>query len=191
MDTEIDLTEKVTPTSSRGGRFKVVFLGNAKVGKTSLIRKYMGRGFRTQYLMTIGADFSLKQIDNHSILIWDLAGQKGFDNVRKSYYWGTNGAIIVYDVTNEKSFEELDMWLKEMNENIQETPPLMIVGNKIDLRNEASNSISPEDGKVYANELSKKLNIPVLWTETSALTGENVETMFSLLVNEIVKVVLK
>lgn len=174
---------------NQGGRFKVVLLGDARVGKTSLVKQFMGKGFNSQYLMTIGADFSLKKIGKHSMLIWDLAGQTGFDTVRKNYYTGSTGAIAIYDITDSKSMEHIERWIDELVENNKRIVPLTLVGNKIDLRSDQG-QITREQGEAFCTKLKNKYGVDVIFIETSALSGENVETMFMNMTDHIVDFII-
>ena len=166
--------------------FKIVLVGDGAVGKTSIRRKYMGEGFRTDFLATMGADFAyLKtKIDGHNIewSIWDLAGQPAFRGVTRAYFKGAMGALAVYDVTQPKSLDSLDSWVAEVRERSEtfEELPIVIVGNKIDLRPEIPSSLKTLQGFVK----SKSLNAD--FVETSAKTGEAVEEAFSKLARKII-----
>ena len=178
---------------------KVVLLGNAAVRKTSLRRRWMGEGFTSQYIQTIGADFSIKEIKikinkkskTYKYQVWDLAGQIQFHAVRKSYYHGALGAIIMYDITNTESFQSVPVWINELwNNNKLGVTPFILVANKIDLRNEVPQTLTLEQGKIYAKQLSE-LTLPhgfeIPFIETSAKTGENVDRAFQLLGETIIK----
>ena len=178
---------------------KVVLLGNAAVGKTSLRRRWMGEGFTSQYIQTIGADFSIKEIKikinkkskTYKYQVWDLAGQIQFHTVRKGYYHGALGAIIMYDITNTESFQSVPVWINELwRHNKLGVTPFILVANKIDLRNEVPQTLTPEQGKIYAKQLSE-LTLPhgfeIPFIETSAKTAENVDRAFQLLGETIIK----
>jgi Ras-related protein Rab-8A len=166
--------------------FKVVLLGDGAVGKTSIRRRYMGEGFKTDFLATMGADFAyLKtKIDTYNIewSIWDLAGQTAFRRVMKSYYKGAMGALAVYDVTQPRSLDSLDSWVTEVREHAETFSelPVVLVGNKIDLRSEIPNSLKTLQGFVK----SKSLNADFI--ETSAKTGEAIEEAFTKLAKKII-----
>ncbi|TFF83933.1 GTP-binding protein, partial [Candidatus Heimdallarchaeota archaeon] len=119
--------------------YKIVLLGNGAVGKTSLRQQYLGKGFKDGYSMTIGADFAVKRVElGHLVAtfqIWDLAGQQRFDVVRSVYYRGSSGALLVFDVSNPQSFNNLPSWLNELTKNnYDRIVPLVLIGNKTDLR---------------------------------------------------------
>ncbi len=178
---------------------KVVLLGNAAVGKTSLRRRWMGERFTSEYIQTIGADFSIKEIKIktnekakiYKYQVWDLAGQIQFHAVRRGYYQGALGAIIMYDITNTESFQSVPVWINELwRYNTLGVTPLILIANKIDLRNEIPQTLTPEQGKNYAKQLSE-LTLPqgfeIPFIETSAKTGENVDRAFQLLGKTIIK----
>ncbi len=169
---------------------KIPLLGDMAVGKTSLRKKYLGEGFNTKYMVTIGADFSVKSvlIDDREVRlqIWDLAGQQQFATVRSLYYNGSSGAILVYDVTNPHSYENIPLWTKELLQNNDNKKiPLMLIGNKIDLRDTVrTTTVSKEEGEQLAEKLRKEFNI-VYFFETSAKTGEGVNEAFDYFVRSI------
>ncbi|MFX0093601.1 MAG: GTP-binding protein [Candidatus Hodarchaeota archaeon] len=163
--------------------FKIVVFGDGAVGKTALRSRYMGRGFKTSYLGTIGCDFASTKVNinrkEHIIQIWDLAGQPGQKNVRRMFYHGTNGGIAVFDVTRHDSFESLPGWLSEcFKHSGHGSIPVVILGNKVDLRDQVSDCVQPELGQEYAEKLGQDLSIPVFYFDTSAKTGLNVNEAF-------------
>ena len=161
---------------------KVCLLGNGHVGKTSIKRRYLGMQFRETYMATIGADFTLKEHQYKDIiikyLIWDLAGQIKYQNIRDSYFLGASGLLLVYDVTNFLSFQELNLWLEEFHRTVKEPIPIILVGNKIDLREGGVLSISTGEGEAKAKELSHQFHSYVYFVETSAKTGTNIDLAF-------------
>lgn len=165
--------------------YKLVLLGDGGVGKTSLRYRYMGQGFKANYMATIGADFAIKRIDPDGrtvIQIWDLAGQQRFSVVREGYYAGTKGAILVYDISRPATFYNLPNWISEVLENINrvEPVPFAIVGNKADLRSSDDSSfITNEQGIAYAKQLTQWAGLDIPYIETSALTGLNVDKLFN------------
>ncbi|MHA2246216.1 MAG: Rab family GTPase [Candidatus Hodarchaeales archaeon] len=166
--------------------FKIALIGDGAVGKTSIRRRYMGGGFNGDFLTTMGADFAyLKiKIDNHEIdwQIWDLAGQPAFRNVMKAYFKGSMGALAVYDVSQAKTLEEINSWIQEAQYHAKTFSelPVVLIGNKIDLRDEIPNCLKTIDGFIKA----KSLNADFI--ETSAKTGENIEEAFTKLAHKII-----
>ena len=130
---------------------KICILGDGNVGKTSLRNRYMGRAFPDDYLPTLGADFSSIQVTipykktkrTIRFQIWDLAGQPAFNQIRALYYRHAAGALLVYDITDRNSFQNLQNWVQELIQHTG-TPSvfLNILGNKSDLRDEESITIS-------------------------------------------------
>jgi small GTP-binding protein len=161
---------------------KVCLLGNGYVGKTSIKRRYLGMQFKETYMATIGADFTLKEQLYKDItikyLIWDLAGQVKYQNIRGSYFMGAKGVLLVYDVTNFLSFEELNLWIEEFHRTVREKTPIILVGNKIDLRESGIPSVSTVEGKQKADSLATEFDSYVHFVETSAKTGENIDKAF-------------
>ena len=166
--------------------FKIVLIGDGAVGKTSIRRRYMGEGFETDFLATMGADFAyLKiKIDENEIewQIWDLAGQPAFRNVMKAYFKGSMGALAVYDITQPKTLEGIDYWVQEAQLHSQTFPelPIVLIGNKIDLRNEVPHSTKT----IYGFTKAKSLNAEFI--ETSAKTGEKIDDAFAKLARQII-----
>jgi small GTP-binding protein len=144
----------------------------------------MGESFSKNYLMTLGAEMSSKLVDELDLKyqLWDMAGQPRFKDIRGPYYNGATGAIIVYDVTRYDSYENTTKWLMELHRNIPKKPiPVILLGNKSDLRDMVSTSINPHDGRVLAKGLTEfyaqnQWEIP--YFDTSAKTGDNVEKAF-------------
>ncbi len=168
--------------------FKMVLGGAGGVGKTSIRRRYLGSGFKGEYLQTLGADFALKNsemvVKGKKLIIqwqiWDLAGQPTFDVIRRVYINGARAALVVYDVTRPSTLEDVQLWCKEIwcYSGEREKIPIVLVGNKIDLRknDDASGKyVQREEGA----QVAESLNLPFI--ETSALTGENINEAFAML----------
>jgi len=165
--------------------FKAVLIGDAAVGKTSIRRKYLGKGFISSHIATIGVDFAKKtvNIDDQlvQIVIWDLAGQEGYGKVRAHYYQGCSALILVYDITNRDSFNNASAWLTESYKHVEEIPPIAVLANKADLRTpeNIADLVTSEEGAVFAKALCEKLDVPTLFFETSAKNGENIQKSFT------------
>ncbi|MFW9929037.1 MAG: Rab family GTPase [Candidatus Thorarchaeota archaeon] len=166
---------------------KVVLLGNTSVGKTTLRLKYIGQSFRYNYLPTLGADFSLQSVTygNKTIefQIWDIGGQTTYNLVRKNFYAGSNGSLVLYDITNQQSFDNVDFWVDEfLNYCGENQVPIVLIGNKIDLRSEEKKDIITYDqGKKLAEKITKDKHITVSFLETSALNGINLTKAFDII----------
>ncbi|MFQ5979902.1 MAG: GTP-binding protein [Candidatus Heimdallarchaeota archaeon] len=169
--------------------FKCVLIGDGAVGKTALRERFLGKGFKANYLITIGADFALatKQIDETTVKfqLWDIAGQPRFGSVRSIYYKNALGALVVFDITRVNSFKNLRNWVDEYwTHNGHGIRPLLILGNKADLRSKEPMNVSNEEGQTAAEQLSQETEaygFSVPYLETSAKTALNVDQAFTLL----------
>jgi small GTP-binding protein len=156
--------------------FKVIAVGDGAVGKTSITLRFSTGTFRDSYIMTIGVDFAVKTIDvgtsegakKIKLQIWDTGGQERFSYVRPLYYKGAMGGLVVFDVTQVESFQNIPKWFEEVKKN-RGNIPLILVGNKVDLPDRKING-------EQAKELAKKNGVQYL--ETSAKTGESIERIF-------------
>lgn len=161
-------------------KFKIIVIGDPRVGKTTLMLRYVDAAFRELYIPTVGVQVSLKrlELDNNILVqlhLWDIAGQEMFNTVRRSFYTGSQAVIIVYDVTATKTFIDVEKWYSDMAKILGKKPGFLI-GNKVDLPRQ----IRKWDGK----ELADKLNLQFI--ETSAKSGENVDYVFG----ELAKILL-
>ena len=168
---------------------KICLLGDGRVGKTSLRNRYMGKGFPGDYLPTLGADFASTLVNipfndtekSIRFQIWDLAGQPTFNQIRALYYRHTAGALIVYDITDRASLQNLRAWVQELTQHMR-TPSIFIniLGNKSDLRNE--NSITTLEAETFiSQQIVPRYHQSIGNIDhfiTSAKTGENVEEAF-------------
>ena len=162
-------------------KFKAILLGAAAVGKTSLLHQYISGKFADNYAATIGVDFLKKEIDfsnaKVAITIWDLAGQKQFKFLRKNFYTGSHGALLIFDLTREETFKEINNWYLEMKEFTNRDIPFILIGNKLDLTEEKGRAVPEEDVKKLCDFFKSSF-----YMETSAKTGENVEDAFKKLI---------
>jgi len=155
-------------------KLKMLLLGDAAVGKTSLIKQYIKGSFAKDYKMTIGTDIFTKDIvtDEHTITlsIWDIAGQDRFKFFRQSFYRGASGAMVVFDLTRYPTFNpNVVNWLKELW-NFTGKIPVVLIGNKVDL--EDLRNVRQTDVQEFADK------IPCKYIETSAKTGTAVNDSF-------------
>ena len=137
--------------------YKIVLVGDSGVGKSNILSRFITGTFSFETKTTIGVEFSSKivALDKFTVLaqLWDTAGQERYRSITKAYYKGAIGAIIVYDITNEKSFESLVKWTKEIKDNAECNVTLMLVGNKCDLNE--TRKVAAEDGIAYAAKNGK------------------------------------
>ena len=171
------MTEECATISQKSSVFKIIFIGDEGVGKTSLVARYATSQFKTDYLPTLGANVVAKEYSHEgrilTLLVWDIAGQEMFGQVRDKYYGGTSLAVLVYDITSRKTLGDTRVWLKDLKSSSTANIPLVLVGNKIDLQNR---NVSKEEGEKLAKEIGAN------FLEASAKTGENVRKIFDLVV---------
>ncbi|MFX0001183.1 MAG: Rab family GTPase [Candidatus Hodarchaeota archaeon] len=163
--------------------YKIVILGDAAVGKTSLISQFVEGSFNEDYKPTLGANIVRKDVILNStkvrLIMWDLAGQEKYQVVRSMYFQGCQGALLVYDVTRYNTLENINnRWLRDFKKHVKKKGAFILIGNKSDLKDQRV--IPTQRGK----ELAKKIKASH-FIETSAKLGENIEEAFSLLVHEI------
>uniref|UniRef100_A0A1A8FJ00 RAB6C, member RAS oncogene family n=1 Tax=Nothobranchius korthausae TaxID=1143690 RepID=A0A1A8FJ00_9TELE len=155
-------------------KFKLVFLGEQSVGKTSLITRFMYDSFDNTYQATIGIDFLSKTmyLEDRTIRLqlWDTAGQERFRSLIPSYIRDSAAAVVVYDITNVNSFQQTTKWIDDVRTERGTDVIIMLVGNKTDLADKRQ--ITTEEGEQRAKEMN------VLFVETSAKTGYNVKQLF-------------
>ncbi len=154
--------------------FKILLIGDSGVGKTSLLLRFTDDKFTESYISTIGVDFKINTIHLEDkiikLQIWDTAGQERFKTITCSYYRGAHGIIIVYDVTDNESFNNIKQWLDEIRCYGMEGVCKLLVGNKCDLVKKRV--VSQLTGEEYAQ------SIGIDYIETSAKKTKNVDTMF-------------
>ncbi|XP_074657816.1 ras-related protein Rab6 isoform X1 [Tubulanus polymorphus] len=155
-------------------KFKLVFLGEQSVGKTSLITRFMYDSFDNTYQATIGIDFLSKTmyLEDRTIRLqlWDTAGQERFRSLIPSYIRDSSVAVVVYDITNANSFQQTSKWIDDVRTERGSDVIIMLVGNKTDLSDKRQ--VSTEEGERKAKELN------VMFIETSAKAGYNVKQLF-------------
>jgi len=181
---KLDKLQKVNIKSGEYA-FKLILGGDGAVGKTSMVHRYVENEFETDYKSTIGTSIMKKECKFKELestvrfIIWDLAGQAQFKRVRQSYLANAEAGILVYDVTNRSSFENIDKnWYREIKKASPDIV-LILVGNKIDL--ESKRVVSRDEGEALAQ------NLTLTYVETSAKTGENIDDAFKMLALQIIK----
>ncbi|GAB2225874.1 hypothetical protein Droror1_Dr00021644 [Drosera rotundifolia] len=163
--------------------FKLLLIGDSAVGKSCLLLRFADDSYVDSYISTIGVDFKIRTIEldgkTIKLQIWDTAGQERFRTITSSYYRGAHGIIIVYDVTEMDSFNNVKQWLNEIDRYANESVCKLLVGNKSDLVDDKV--VDTQTAKAFADELG----IPFL--ETSAKDATNVEQAFLTMAGEIKK----
>ena len=155
-------------------KFKLVFLGDESVGKTSIITRFMYDTFDSTYKVTIGIDFVSKTMYlDHRIVrlqLWDTAGQERFRSLIPSYIRDSSVAIVCYDITNRASFLNTEQWIDDVRSERGNDVVIMLVGNKTDVQERRQ--VSAEEGQAKAKDYG------VMFIETSAKAGFNVKALF-------------
>jgi Rab family protein len=169
--------------------YKIVLVGEAAVGKTHLLSRYIKGTLPKNPTSTIGVEFATRTVPLETggtvkAQIWDTAGQERYRAITSAHYRRAVGALLVYDVTNEKTFSAVKRWMEELKEHAEPDIVIMLVGNKIDLcdRNPEARKIPKEQGVKFANQYG------LLFEETSAITVVKVKEAFERLLQEIYNV---
>jgi len=154
--------------------FKLLLIGDSGVGKTCILFRFSDDAFNTTFISTIGIDFKIKTIELRGkrikLQIWDTAGQERFHTITTSYYRGAMGIMLVYDITNPKSFDNIAKWLRNIDEHANEDVEKMILGNKCDM--DDKRMISRDRGETIAREHG------IRFLETSAKANINIDRAF-------------
>jgi small GTP-binding protein len=162
---------------------KYIIIGDAAVGKSNLLLRYVHGQFKPEYQLTIGVEFGAKNIEISSklfrIQIWDTAGQENFRSITRAYYKNSVCALVVYDISSRDSFNNVMSWIEDCKNQSPKTIFMVLVGNKCDL--EDKRQVSYEEGK----ELADKNQL--LFFESSAKDGINVDEIFLNSATEIAK----
>ena len=160
---------------------KICLLGDGGVGKTSLVYRFIENRFSTDFKSTLGVNLLKRKVsidDNTvSVQIWDLGGQDAYRKLRKLYLEGSQGALVIFDKTNKKSFDHLYDWINSFRE-AQSDAPMVLIGNKIDLEDQIK--IDENTARNYATTNNME------YLSTSAKTGEKVESAFKSLIKRII-----
>ena len=154
--------------------FKYIIIGDSAVGKSNILLRYIHDKFNEDFQSTIGVEFGAKNLKIedkiYRIQIWDTAGQETFRSITRAYYKNSVCACVVYDITNRNSFQNIKSWIEDCRKQSPKTVFLVLIGNKVDLENRRE--VSYEEGSIYAQKNG------MLFFETSAKTGKNIEEIF-------------
>ncbi|URE09454.1 RAB [Musa troglodytarum] len=167
--------------------FKIVLIGDSGVGKSNILSRFTRNEFCLDSKSTIGVEFATKtlQIEGKTIKaqIWDTAGQERYRAITSAYYRGAVGALLVYDITKQKTFDNVQRWLRELRDHADSNIVIMMAGNKSDLNH--LRAVSENDGQVFAEKEG------LSFLETSALESLNVERAFQTILLEIYHIINK
>ena len=161
--------------------FKVLIIGDSSVGKSNILLRFSDNVFHDTFLPTIGVDFKIKNVQsngkNIKLNIWDTAGQERFKTITAAYYKGSHGVILVYDMTDRESFNNISSWINETRKHAGPGVVKLLVGNKCDLT--AERKVSEKEAKEFADQNG------MLFFEASAKAKINIEEIFMSLTKEI------
>lgn len=163
--------------------FKVVVVGASGVGKTAIVYQLLNNDFTEEAQPTIGVEFKTYTLqadgEDVKLQIWDTAGQERFRSVSKAYFRNALGAILVFDITNRQSFDDLNMWLNDLNTLCHPNASIILIGNKADL--EEDRQIVESEASAYAQRYNMQ------YLETSAKNGSNVAEAFVRLGSQVLR----
>ena len=163
-------------------QLKIILVGDSSVGKTTLVNRYMGYEFNENYSCTINADFKIKSLSitpniGAELTIWDTCGQERFKSLTRQYFKDAHGVILVYDVSDLNSFNNISSWLKEIKTCSNLNPDIALVANKIDLENR---KVNKETGTKFAEKNG------LIYIETSSKEGINIDSPFEKLATALI-----
>ena len=180
---DIKIEENISNFEKEYYKLKLIVIGDSGVGKTNIIKRYISNTFTIDTKSTVGVEFFTKTFKiNDDILkleIWDTAGQERYKAITSAYYRGSSGALIVYDITRIETYNNVDIWIKELNEKVEGSLKLLLIGNKSDKKDERKMSIET------ALHKARQLNIPLM--ETSAYDSTNIKKVFETILKEMYK----
>lgn len=160
--------------------FKIVLIGNTYVGKTAITERLINDRYTSHIDSTIGVDFATLSVKVRDKIIkthlWDTAGQETFQSIIRNYYYGIAGALIIFDVCNRKSFQQVNYWYDELIKNTDMKPYITLIGNKIDSPHRV---VTTEEAEQYAQKYGFQ------YVEVSAKTGANVYNAFKTIIQTI------
>ena len=164
--------------------YKILILGDPAVGKSCFLARYVENTFENVYMSTAGMDYKYKDVELGDgklikLQIWDTAGQERYRTLTTNLYKGAVGIVLIYDITNKKTFENVRNWITSIEEETSKKIILILVGNKADLKDERK--VQKEEGE----DIAKEFNLPFF--ESSAQSGLNVKSVFETLAKLIVE----
>ena len=164
--------------------FKILLLGDCSVGKTCFLLRYMDDTYSENHISTIGVDYKTKIIERENLesiklQIWDTAGQDKFRSITKNYFRGSNGIMLIFDITNLSSFKNIKKWIKQIREVLLDKVCITLIGNKSDL--EENRIVKYEEAQLVAKENNMD------YFETSAKENKNINNSFDNLIDKMIK----
>ena len=164
--------------------YKILILGDPAVGKSCFLARYVENSFENVYMSTAGMDYKYKDVELGDgklikLQIWDTAGQERYRTLTTNLYKGAVGIVLIYDITNKKTFDNVRSWITSIEEETSKKIILILVGNKADLKDERR--VQKEEGE----DIAKEFNLPFF--ESSAQSGLNVKSVFETLAKLIVE----
>jgi len=194
-----NVTELETPPQHIDQNIKILVVGNPKCGKSSLIKRYVSKGFEHEYISTIGADYQRKDmgvtftddsVRNVRLQLWDIAGQYRFQKLTRLYFKNARGVVIVCDVSRERTVDAIKLWKSEIDSWIELTEsykiPIVLFANKSDLLVSINDAFT---AGAAVEKVSHELGVQCWWT-TSALSGAGVSEGFAALVKQLIEVIV-
>jgi len=159
-------------------KLKVLLIGGVTSGKEDLVQRFVKNRFQYNYKLTVGVDILTKDIEfkPHEIAtlsIWDIGGQQRFEFIRNTFYKGAAGALLVFDLTRKHTYVETRKWLTEIRQFTDQNIPFVLIGNNLDLLEDAGEVIDRNEARSLAE------NEGGIYIETSTKTGENVDDAFT------------
>mmetsp|Transcript_11111 Transcript_11111/g.11122 ORF Transcript_11111/g.11122 Transcript_11111/m.11122 type:complete len:403 (-) Transcript_11111:329-1537(-) len=184
-------------------KLKILMLGDSGVGKTSLVNRYTKDDFNHTLVGTVGVDFKCKRVDLEgetvNVQVWDTAGQEHFHRITQAYYGGSHAIMVVFDISDQRSLDSMSYWIQCIVTHASDSVPIMLLGNKKDLRDNTNHTCLPYEAGAQAaakaTEIAKKrisisgdptVDRNILYMETSAKTAENVDEAFTALIKSII-----
>lgn len=157
-------------------KLKILLVGPAAVGKTSLIHRFIKSRFQKDYKLTVGVDILTKDVEfaagrTATLSIWDIGGQERFSFIRTTFYKGAQGVLLVFDLSRAATFDAVKNWRKEVKQFAGDIP-FILIGNKKDLLKQVGQVIDPEEAQEYAEDENS------IYIETSAKDGTMVDEAF-------------
>lgn len=167
--------------------FKVVLIGDSGVGKSNLLSRFTRNEFNLESKSTIGVEFATRNVEVDGKIIkaqiWDTAGQERYRAITSAYYRGAVGALLVYDIAKQASYDNVERWLKEIRDHAESDIVIMLVGNKSDLRH--LRAVPTDEARMLAEKYG------LSFIETSALDATNVEAAFQNCLADIFRIVMR